>query len=112
MSFSVPNGTPGVLPTYIATAREVFYANRNFAQFLAGPLVVDGTFQFIYRVAVLPLIAMANAATAYLPTSSPGQPKPRTGQSLRLSGCAQDALSERGTWTSSPSWTTARHPQG
>jgi hypothetical protein len=41
--FSVPNGKPGVLPTYTATPREVFLANRQFAQFVAGPVTIDGT---------------------------------------------------------------------
>jgi hypothetical protein len=41
--FSVPNGKPGVLTSYTATPREVFLANRQFAQFLAAPLTIDGT---------------------------------------------------------------------
>jgi hypothetical protein len=41
--FSVPNGKPGVFSTYTATPREVFLANRQFAQFVAGPVTVDGT---------------------------------------------------------------------
>ena len=41
--FSVPNGKPGVLPSYLATPREVFAANRQFAQFVAGPVTIDGT---------------------------------------------------------------------
>ena len=41
--FSVPNGKPGVLPGFLATPREVFAANRSFAQFVAGPATVDGT---------------------------------------------------------------------
>jgi hypothetical protein len=41
--FSVPNGKPGVLPTYSATPREVFLANRQFAQFVASPVTIDGT---------------------------------------------------------------------
>ncbi len=41
--FSVPNGKPGVLPGYLATPREVFSANRQFAQFVAGSPTIDGT---------------------------------------------------------------------
>jgi len=41
--FSVPNGKPGMLQTYLATPREVFLANRQFAQFVAQPVTVDGT---------------------------------------------------------------------
>jgi hypothetical protein len=41
--FSVPNGKPGMLPTYLAAPREVFLANRQFAQFLAMPATIDGT---------------------------------------------------------------------
>jgi hypothetical protein len=41
--FSVPNGKPGVLPSYTATPREVFLANRQFAQFVASPVTIDGT---------------------------------------------------------------------
>jgi hypothetical protein len=41
--FSVPNGKPGILPTYLATPREIFLANRQFAQFLAMPVTIDGT---------------------------------------------------------------------
>src|ERR1700733_1944835 len=41
--FSVPNGKPGVLPTYSAIPREVFLANRQFAQFVASPVTIDGT---------------------------------------------------------------------
>src|SRR5277367_489545 len=41
--FSVPNGKPGVLQTYLAVAREVFLANRQFAQFVASPVTIDGT---------------------------------------------------------------------
>ena len=40
--FSVPNGKPGVLPGYLATPREVFAANRQFAQFVAGTPTVGG----------------------------------------------------------------------
>jgi hypothetical protein len=41
--FSVPSGKPGVLPTYLAAPREIFLANRQFAQFVAQPVTVDGT---------------------------------------------------------------------
>ncbi len=41
--FSVPNGKPGVLQTYLATPRELFFANRQFAQFVAAPVTIDGT---------------------------------------------------------------------
>jgi hypothetical protein len=40
--FSVPSGKPGVLTTYTATPREIFLANRQFAQFIAAPLTIDG----------------------------------------------------------------------
>ena len=41
--FSVPSGKPGVLQTYLAVPREIFLANRQFAQFVAQPVTVDGT---------------------------------------------------------------------
>jgi hypothetical protein len=41
--FSVPNGKPGVQQTYAAVPREVFLANRKFAQYLASPVTIDGT---------------------------------------------------------------------
>src|SRR5881394_3907605 len=41
--FSVPNGKPGVLPAFAATPREVFLSNRQFAQFVATPVTIDGT---------------------------------------------------------------------
>jgi hypothetical protein len=41
--FSVPNGKPGVQTTYSAIPREVFLANRQFAQFVASPVTIDGT---------------------------------------------------------------------
>jgi hypothetical protein len=41
--FSVPNGKPGVQATYRACPREVFLANRQFAQFVASPVTIDGT---------------------------------------------------------------------
>ncbi len=40
--FSVPNGKPGVLPGYLAVPREIFSANRSFAQFVAAPVTIDG----------------------------------------------------------------------
>ncbi len=40
--FSVPNGKPGVMPGFLASPREVFAANRQFAQFVAGPATLDG----------------------------------------------------------------------
>jgi hypothetical protein len=36
-------GKPGVLTTYIAQPRELFYSSRANAHFLPGPLTVDGT---------------------------------------------------------------------
>jgi len=41
--FSVPNGKPGVLPSFLAEPRELFLANRQFAQFVASPATIDGT---------------------------------------------------------------------
>lgn len=41
--FSVPNAKPGVLSTYTSTPREVFLANRQFAQFIAQPVTIDGS---------------------------------------------------------------------
>jgi hypothetical protein len=41
--FSVPNGKPGVLSSYSAAPRDVFLANRQFAQFVALPATIDGT---------------------------------------------------------------------
>jgi hypothetical protein len=41
--FSVPTGKPGVLTSYTAVPREVFSANRQFAQFVASPATIDGT---------------------------------------------------------------------
>ena len=41
--YSVPNGKPGVLASVMASPREVFAANRQFAQFVAGPVTIDGT---------------------------------------------------------------------
>lgn len=39
--FAIPNGRPGVLTNYTATPREVFYANRQLAQFMSPPMVID-----------------------------------------------------------------------
>jgi hypothetical protein len=41
--FTVPTGKPGVLASYTAVPREVFSANRQFAQFVASPVTIDGT---------------------------------------------------------------------
>lgn len=41
--FSVPQGKPGVVGNYYSQEREVFYSGREFAQFYAPPLTVDGT---------------------------------------------------------------------
>ena len=41
--FSVPTGKPGVGTVYTASPREVFLANKSFAQFVAGPVTIDGT---------------------------------------------------------------------
>ena len=41
--FPTPSGKPGVLPSYTATPREIFAANRSFAQFIAAPVTIDGT---------------------------------------------------------------------
>ena len=41
--YSIPNGKPGTLPIYSAAPRELFSANRSFAQFVAGPITIDGT---------------------------------------------------------------------
>jgi hypothetical protein len=40
--FTVPTGKPGVMPGFLAVPREVFAANRQFAQFVAGPVTIDG----------------------------------------------------------------------
>jgi hypothetical protein len=40
--FNVPNGKPGVLLNLTATPREVFYSGRQWAQFIAAPVTVDG----------------------------------------------------------------------
>jgi hypothetical protein len=40
--FNVPNGKPGVLLNLTAVPREVFYSGRQFAQFVAAPVTVDG----------------------------------------------------------------------
>ncbi len=41
--FSNPQGKPGVVGNYVSQPREVFYSGREFAQFWAPPLTVDGT---------------------------------------------------------------------
>src|ERR1700722_1836533 len=41
--FSVPTGKPGVVSNYDSQPREVFYSGREFAQFFAPPVTVDGT---------------------------------------------------------------------
>src|SRR5580698_869560 len=41
--FSVPQGKPGVVGNYDSQPREVFYSGREFAQFWAPPVTVDGT---------------------------------------------------------------------
>ena len=40
--FSASHGKPGVMPAIAAAPREVFAANRSFAQFIAGPATIDG----------------------------------------------------------------------
>ncbi len=40
---STPTGKPGVVDTYTSIPREVFYGNRQFAQFWPYPATVDGT---------------------------------------------------------------------
>ena len=40
--FSQPPGQPGLTSTSRAAPREVFAANRGFAQFVAGPVTIDG----------------------------------------------------------------------
>jgi len=41
--FSIPSGKPGVAGFYTSQPREVFYSGREFAQFYAPPVTVDGT---------------------------------------------------------------------
>jgi hypothetical protein len=41
--FSIPQGKPGVVGNYDSQPREVFYSGREFAQFWAPPVTVDGT---------------------------------------------------------------------
>ncbi len=41
--FSIPQGKPGVVGNYTSQPREVFYSGREFAQFWAPPVTVDGT---------------------------------------------------------------------
>jgi hypothetical protein len=41
--FSNPQGKPGVVGNYTSQPREVFYSGRQFAEFWAPPVTVDGT---------------------------------------------------------------------
>jgi hypothetical protein len=41
--FSVPQGKPGVVGNFVSQPREVFYSGRQFAQFWAPPVTIDGT---------------------------------------------------------------------
>jgi hypothetical protein len=41
--FSTPQGKPGVTGNFVSQPREVFYSGRQFAQFWAPPVTVDGT---------------------------------------------------------------------
>jgi hypothetical protein len=41
--FSIPQGKPGVVGNFTSQPREVFYSGRQFAQFWAPPVTVDGT---------------------------------------------------------------------
>jgi hypothetical protein len=41
--FSVPQGKAGVVGNFVSQPREVFYSGRQFAQFWAPPVTVDGT---------------------------------------------------------------------
>ncbi|HEY1923276.1 MAG TPA: hypothetical protein VGG44_11050 [Tepidisphaeraceae bacterium] len=41
--FSIPQGKPGVVGNFTSLPREVFYSGREFAQFWAPPVTVDGT---------------------------------------------------------------------
>ena len=41
--FSIPQGKPGVVGNFTSQPREVFYSGREFAQFWAPPVTVDGT---------------------------------------------------------------------
>jgi len=41
--FSNPQGKPGVVGYYDSQPREVFYSGREFAQFWAPPVTIDGT---------------------------------------------------------------------
>jgi hypothetical protein len=40
---SIPQGKPGVVGNFTSQPREVFYSGRQFAQFWAPPVTVDGT---------------------------------------------------------------------
>lgn len=41
--FSNPQGKPGIVGNYDSQPREVFYSGREFAQFWAPPVTIDGT---------------------------------------------------------------------
>jgi hypothetical protein len=41
--FSIPQGKPGVVGFFVSQPREVFFSGREFAQFWAPPVTVDGT---------------------------------------------------------------------
>ncbi|MDP9175551.1 MAG: hypothetical protein M3O30_17045 [Planctomycetota bacterium] len=41
--FSTPQGKPGIVGNFTSQPREVFYSNRQFAQFWAPPVTIDGT---------------------------------------------------------------------
>lgn len=41
--FSNPQGKPGVVGNYDSQPRQVFYSGREFAQFWAPPVTIDGT---------------------------------------------------------------------
>jgi hypothetical protein len=40
---SIPQGKPGVVGFFVSQPREVFYSGREFAQFWAPPVTIDGT---------------------------------------------------------------------
>jgi hypothetical protein len=41
--FSIPQGKPGSVGFFVSQPREVFFSGREFAQFWAPPVTVDGT---------------------------------------------------------------------
>jgi hypothetical protein len=41
--FSLPQGKPGITGNFVSQPREVFYSGREFAQFWAPPVTIDGT---------------------------------------------------------------------